>query len=75
MDESIQKQDTAQGLWPHQSGTSQSICGCGYICAAAAIPLKGLWPKGRSALDKVPLEASVAVHKVMLEHLKVCGCR
>ncbi|KAK4830233.1 hypothetical protein QYF61_009300 [Mycteria americana] len=39
----------------------------------SGIPLKGLWPKDKSTLEKVHLEASVAVHEVMLEHLKVCG--
>ncbi|KAK4825527.1 hypothetical protein QYF61_000104, partial [Mycteria americana] len=34
------------------------------------IALKGLWPKGKSTLEKVHLEASVAVHEIMLEHLK-----
>ncbi|KAK4817081.1 hypothetical protein QYF61_027912 [Mycteria americana] len=53
------------------------------------IPLKGLWPKDKSMLEKVHLEASVAVdksmlqqvhleasvavHEVMLEHLKAFG--
>ena len=61
----------------------------GYVCAAAGIPLQGLWPKAKSTLEKVHLEASVvvdksmlqqvhleasvAVHGVMLEHLKACG--
>ena len=68
---------------------SRSICGHGYVCAAAGIPLKGLWPKDKSMLEKVRLEApvavdksmlqqvrleaSAAVHEVMLEHLKACG--
>ena len=51
------------------------------------MPLKGLWPKDKSTLEKVRLEASVgksmlqqvhleasvAVHEVMVEHLKTCG--
>ena len=37
------------------------------------IPLKGLWPKDKSTLEKAHLEASVAVHEIMLEYLKVCG--
>ena len=51
--------------------------------------LKGLWPKDKSTLERVHLEASVAVdksvlqqvhleasvavHELMLEHLKACG--
>ncbi|KAK4830240.1 hypothetical protein QYF61_009307 [Mycteria americana] len=58
---------------------------------AAGIPLKGLWPKDKSTLEKVHLEASVAVdksilqrvhleasvavHEVTLEHLKVAWPR
>ena len=78
-------------LWmsPQGSRTSRSVCGHGYVCAAAGIPLKGLWPKDKATLEKVCLNASaavdksmlqqvhlqalVAVHEVMLEHLKVCG--
>lgn len=63
--------------------------GYGYTCAAAGTPLKWLWPKDKSMPEKhrheasvavdesvvqeVHSEASVAVHDVMLEHLKVCG--
>ncbi|KAK4807003.1 hypothetical protein QYF61_000332 [Mycteria americana] len=35
-----------------------------FFVAAAGIALKGLWPKDKSTLDKVHLEASVAVDKV-----------
>ena len=66
------------------------MCGRCYVSAAAGVPLKGLWPKDKSTLEKVHLEASVAVdksmlqqvhleassvavHEVMLEHLKACG--
>ena len=39
----------------------------------AGMLLKGLWCKDKSMLEKVHLKASVAVHEVMLEHLKVCA--
>lgn len=58
--------------------------------AAAGTPLKGLWPQDKFTLENVylaasvavdksmlqwvHLEVSVAVHEVMPEHLKVCGC-
>ncbi|KAK4819878.1 hypothetical protein QYF61_014546 [Mycteria americana] len=35
------------------------------------IPLKGLWPKDKSMLDEVHLEAPVAVDKSMLQQLNV----
>ena len=50
-----------------KSGTSRSVCGHGYDCAAAGIPRNGLWPKDKSMLEKVHLEASVAVDKTMLQ--------
>ena len=59
------------------------------LCATTSIPVKRLWPKDKSTLEKVHLEASVAVDKsmwqqvhlvasvaaneVMLKQLKVCG--
>lgn len=72
MDESTWEQDTPKWLWPWmspcQSRSFQSTCGRGYVCATAAAPVKGLWPKDASTLEKGPLEASVAVHEVMLDH-------
>lgn len=54
---------------PYESWTLQSIYGCGYVSAATGIPLKGLWPKDKSMLQKVLLEASLAVDKSMPQHV------
>ncbi|KAK4821271.1 hypothetical protein QYF61_017149 [Mycteria americana] len=53
-------------LWmnPRGSGTPRSVCAHGLAHARAGIALKGLWPKDKSTLDKVRLEASVAVDEV-----------
>lgn len=57
-------------------------------CAAVGVPLVGFWAKYKSPLEKVPLktsvsvykfilhvylETSMAVHEMVLQHLKVCG--
>ncbi|XP_064498477.1 interleukin-18-binding protein isoform X3 [Pseudopipra pipra] len=61
-------------LWmcPRGSKKPQGVCGHGYVCAAAGASLKGTWPKDKTTLEKVHLEASVAVQEVMLEHPEVC---
>lgn len=55
------------------AGRARSACGCGYVSAAAGTPLEGLRPRDKSVLQQVDTEASVAVDKSMLEHLKACG--
>jgi len=58
------EQDIPKCVWlwisPRQS---RSICDCGYVHTTAGISLKGLWPKHKSALEKVLLEACVAMDK------------
>lgn len=67
--------DTLRHLWPWIS-PCQSRCISQHLwpCATAAGPLKGLWPKGKSMLEKAHLKTPVAVLEVMLEYSKVCGC-
>ncbi|KAK4816015.1 hypothetical protein QYF61_011005, partial [Mycteria americana] len=40
-----------------------------YNLTTASIPLKGLWPKDKSTLEKVQLKASVVVDKSMLQQV------
>ena len=51
-------------------GTLQRICGHGYVHIIAGTPLKGRWSKDKSMLEPVHLKVSVAVDKLMLEHLE-----
>lgn len=44
------------------------------MSVTAAGSLEGLWPKGKSVLEKAHLGTSVAVLQVMQEYPKVCGC-
>ena len=57
-----------------RAGISQSVCGRGYVCAAAGMPLKELWPKDKSMLETVHLEASVALVKSMLQQVHGLKC-
>lgn len=50
--------------------SSQSACGCGYVCATPAVPLKGLRPKDKPTLEKVPLKAAPCKSMVQQVRLK-----